>query len=157
MAALAGAAMGGGMSTGLMFASTAMSAMGQMQTGRAREQEYDAKAAQEEMRGRSEALAYRQQGADVLRNLNENLAAIIARAGAGGVDPTSGSAAVMQVYAMSEGLREKNIAADNSILAEGQAATQAYQYRLAGDNARRAANMQAFGTITTGLFRMGSL
>lgn len=143
--------------TVLTVASTAISAIGQAQAGAARQREYNAQAAQAEMRGRSEAIAYKQQSANVLRNLNENLAAVIARAAAGGVDATSGSAAVIQQFAMSEGIREKNTAADNALLAEGQAATQAHQYRMAGENARRASMFGAVATIGTGLYRVGQL
>jgi hypothetical protein len=141
----------------LMLASSAVSAYGQMRAGQAQREMYDEQAAQARMRGRSEAIAYKQQGADVLRNLNENLAAIIARSAAGGVDPTSGSAAVMQQYAMAEGIREKNIAADNALLAEGQAATQAHQYRMAGRAAQQASFFQAAGTLGMGIYRHGQL
>jgi hypothetical protein len=141
----------------LMLASSAVSAYGQIRAGQAQREMYDEQAAQARMRGRSEAIAYKQQGADVLRNLNENLAAIIARSAAGGVDPTSGSAAVMQQYAMAEGIREKNIAADNALLAEGQAATQAHQYRMAGRAAQQAAFFQAAGTLGMGIYRYGQL
>ena len=71
------------------------------------------------LKGRSEAIAYKQQGADALRNLNETLAAIIARAGFGEVDPASGSAATMQMFALSEGSMEAAIAQDNAVLALG--------------------------------------
>lgn len=149
--------MAGVASAPLMLASSAISAIGQMRAGQAQREMYDEQAAQARMRGRSEAIAYKQQGADVLRNLNENLAAIIARSAAGGVDPTSGSAAVMQQYAMAEGIREKNIAADNALLAEGQAATQAHQYRMAGQAAQQASFFQAVGTLGTGIYRYGQL
>lgn len=145
------------LATPLMVVSTAVSAAGALSAGAAQRRAYDAQAAQAEMRGRSEAIAYKQQGADVLRNLNENLASIIARAGAGSVDPTTGSAAVLQQFAMSEGIREKNIAADNAILAEGQAATQAHQYRMAGRAAQRTSFMQAAGTIGIGAYRYGQI
>lgn len=141
----------------LMMVSSAVSAFGKLQAGAAQRRMYDEQAAQAQMRGRSEAIAYKQQGADVLRNLNENLSAIIARSAAGGVDPTSGSAAVLQQYAMAEGVREKNIAADNALLAEGQASTQAHQYRMAGQAAQQASFFQAAGTLGTGIYRYGQL
>jgi len=141
----------------LMMVSSAVSAFGKLQAGAAQRRMYDEQAAQAQMRGRSEAIAYKQQGADVLRNLNENLSAIIARSAAGGVDPTSGSAAVLQQYAMAEGVREKNIAADNALLAEGQASTQAHQYRMAGQAARQTSLFQAAGTLGTGIYRYGQL
>ena len=70
-----------------------VSALGQISAGAAQKRQYQMQAEQAELRGRSEAIAYKQQGADALRNLNETLAAIISRSAAGGVDPTSGSAA----------------------------------------------------------------
>ena len=156
MAAFAALAGGVSASTALV-ASTAISAVGALAAGAAQKRAYDAQARQAEIRGRSQAIAYKQQGADALRNLNETLAAVIARSAAGGVDPTSGSAATIQQYAMSEGAREFNIAADNSVMALGQADTQAYQYRAAGQAAQMNAFVQAAGTVATGAYRYGQL
>lgn len=156
MAAFAALAGGVSASTALV-ASTAISAVGALSAGAAQKRAYDAQARQAEIRGRSQAIAYKQQGADALRNLNETLAAVIARSAAGGVDPTSGSAATVQQYAMSEGAREFNIAADNSVMALGQADTQAYQYRAAGQAAQANAFVQAAGTVATGAYRYGQL
>lgn len=156
MAAFAALAGGVSASTALV-ASTAISAVGALAAGAAQKRAYDAQARQAEIRGRSQAIAYKQQGADALRNLNETLAAVIARSAAGGVDPTSGSAATVQQYAMSEGAREFNIAADNSVMALGQADTQAYQYRAAGQAAQMNAFVQAAGTVATGAYRYGQL
>ena len=156
MAAFAALAGGVSASTALV-ASTAISAVGALAAGAAQRRAYEAQARQAEIRGRSQAIAYKQQGADALRNLNETLAAVIARSAAGGVDPTSGSAATVQQYAMSEGAREFNIAADNSVMALGQADTQAYQYRAAGQAAQMNAFVQAAGTVATGAYRYGQL
>lgn len=149
--------MSGPMMAPLFLASTAMSAIGQMRAGEAREDMYDAQAADALMKGRSQAIAYKQQGADVLRNLNENLAAIIARSSAGGVDPTSGSAATTYMFGMSEAAREKFQAQDNAIAAKGQSVIQAHQYEVAGNNARSAANWNAAGTLMSGAFMFGRL
>ena len=153
----AGAAVAGATASQALIASTAISAVGSLAAGAAQKRAYDAQARQAEIRGRSQAIAYKQQGADALRNLNETLAAVIARSAAGGVDPTSGSAATVQQYAMSEGAREFNIAADNSVMALGQADTQAYQYRAAGQAAQMNAFVQAAGTVATGAYRYGQL
>ena len=141
--------------TQLAFA--AFSAVGQMAAGAAQRRGYEQQAEQAELRGRSEAIAYKQQGADALRNLNETLAAIISRAGSGGVDPTSGSAATMQMYAMSEGAREKNISQDNQVLALGQASMQAGEYRSAGKAAQLSSFVSAAGTLGQGAYRYGQL
>jgi hypothetical protein len=86
---------------------------------------YNAQAEQAKIQGRSQAISYKQQGAMVLRNLNETLASTIALAGAGNVDPTSGSARVMQEFARAEAFAEYGTALDNAVLAKEGAAAQA--------------------------------
>lgn len=142
---------------GLMVASTVVGAFGQLAAGAAQARAYNAQAADAEMRGRSEAIAYKQQGAAVLRNLNENLSAIIARSSAGNVDAMSGSSAVTQMFGMAEAAKEKYAAQDNAIMAEGQASAQAHQFRLAGKAAQQTAMFNALGTVATGAYRYGQL
>ena len=134
-----------------------MSAGSQLAAGAAQRRGYQQQAEQAELRGRSEAIAYKQKGADALRNLNETLAAIVARAGAGGVDPTSGSAATLQQFATGEGVREFNIAADNAVLALGQASSQAQIYQSAGKAAQLSSFVSAAGTIGQGAYQYGQL
>lgn len=127
--------------TGLMKASAQMSA------ARSQQEMYDMQAAQAKMQGRSAAISYRQQGVAVLRNLNETLAAVIARAGAGGVDPMSGSAAIMQNFARAEAAGEFGTTKDNAALAIAGANAQAAIYRQAGQTALATGRAQAIGTI----------
>ena len=111
--------------------------------------EYDARAAQEKLRGRAQALQYKQQGVEVLRRLNENLASTVARAAAGGVDPLSGSALNLQNYAMKEGMRDYNQSRDNALIATGMAEYQAKQYKAAGKAAYRSGLIGALVTVGT--------
>ena len=134
-----------------------VSALGQISAGAAQKRQYQMQAEQAELRGRSEAIAYKQKGADALRNMNETLAAIISRSAAGGVDPTSGSAQLCQQYALSEGAREKQIAQDNAIMALGQASTQAGIYQSAGRAAQLSSYVSAAGTLGQGAYRYGQL
>lgn len=138
-----------GIETVLMAASAATSIAG----GAAQRSAYNAQAAQAKIQGRSQAIAYRQQGADVLRNLNETLAATIAMAGAGNVDPTSGSARVMQEFARAEASSEYGTALDNAVLATAGAQAQAAIYRQAGQSAFVAGIGQAAGTLGYGIGR----
>jgi hypothetical protein len=138
-----------GIETVLMAASAATSIAG----GAAQRSAYNAQAAQAKIQGRSQAIAYRQQGADVLRNLNETLAATIAMAGAGNVDPTSGSARVMQEFARAEASSEYGTALDNAVLATAGAAAQAAIYRQAGQSAFVAGIGQAAGSLGYGIGR----
>jgi len=150
--------MSGLMATGgFQLFSAGVSALGQISAGAAQKRQYQMQAEQAELRGRSEAIAYKQQGADALRNLNETLAAIIARAGAGEVDPTSGSAATMQMFAVSEGSMEAAVAKDNADLALGQASTQAGIYQSAGRAAQLSSYVSAAGTLGQGAYRYGQL
>ena len=69
------------------MASTITKMFGQGVAGRAAQQQYNAQAAQAELAGRSQAIQYKTQAAGILRNLNETIATITARAGGtGGVD-----------------------------------------------------------------------
>ncbi len=111
------------------------SAKAERDVGAAQRANYQQQAEQAELRGRSEAIAYKQKGSEALKRLNETLAAIVARAGAGGVDPTSGSAATVQQFAMGEGIDEFNIAADNAAIALDEGYTQGGIYRTAGETA----------------------
>lgn len=129
-----------------------MSAMGQMRAGQAEKQMYDAKAADAVMKGRSEAIAYKQLGADVLARLNDNLAAIIARSAQGG-----GAAYSVATSNMAEAAREHHTAANNAVMAEGQAAMQADQYQMAGDAAMTTARYNAMSTIGSAIFKFGQL
>ena len=134
-----------------------LSAAGTVMSGMAQRQQYKMQAEQAQLRGRSEAIAYKQKGADALRNLNETLAAVISRSAAGGVDPTSGSSAVLQQYALSEGVREHQIAQDNGILALGQASAQAGIYQSAGRSAMMSSLVSAGGAVGQGIYRYGQL
>lgn len=150
--------MAGLMATGgFQLFSAGVSALGQISAGAAQKRQYQMQAEQAELRGRSEAIAYKQKGADALRNLNETLAAIISRSAAGGVDPTSGSAVTLQQYGLSEGAREKQIAQDNAIMALGQASTQAGIYQSAGRAAQLSSYVSAAGTLGQGAYRYGQL
>jgi len=132
-------------------------ASAQRNVGAAQQASYERQAEQAELRGRSEAIAYKQKGSEALKRLNETLAAIVARAGAGGVDPTSGSAVTVQQFAMGEGIEEFNIAADNAALALGEGYTQGGIYRSAGSTAKKTADVAALGSVGEAAYMAGQL
>jgi hypothetical protein len=144
-------------STVLAIGSKVAQAGAQRDVGRAQQAGYEQQAQQAELKGRSEAIAYKQQGSEALQRLNETLAAIIARAGAGGVDPTSGSAATMQMFAVSEGGREAAVSKDNAALALGEAYTQSGIYRSAGSTAMKSANVSAAASMGEAAYMAGKL
>jgi hypothetical protein len=143
--------------TAISIGSKLAQAGAQRDVGAAQRAGYERQAEQAELRGRSEAIAYKQKGSEALQRLNETLAAIVARAGAGGVDPTSGSAATVQQFAMGEGIEEFNIAADNAALALGEGYTQGGIYRTAGATAQKTANVAAMGSVGEAAVMYGQL
>lgn len=134
-----------------------VSALGSLSAGRAQQQAYNAQAEQAKIQGRSQAIQYKQQGAMVLRNLNETLASTIAMAGAGGVDPTSGSARVLQDFARAEAYAEYGTALDNAVLAKEGAAAQAQIFRMAGRAAYQTSIINAAGALGQGIQRQLTL
>lgn len=139
------------------LAMSAKQAKAQKQAAEMQAVAYNEQAAEATLKGRYEALEYKQRGVDALRRLNEVMAANIARAAAGNVSPISGSAQTINTFSEAEAIREKNISASNAIMAEGDAAFQADQYRSAANIARKTGSVQAASTITSGLIRFGQL
>jgi len=139
------------------LAFAAVSAAGTIYAGYQQQKMYNAQAAQARIQGRSQAIAYKQQAADVLKGMNETMGTLVARAAAGGVDPMSGSAQSLANYTMKEGIREYNISKDNAVLAEGMASYQADIYRQAGKTAMLSSIVQAVGTMGQGSYRQSQL
>ena len=133
-----------------MLISAGVSAAGAIYTANQQAALYDAQAAQEKLKGRSQAIAYKQQGADILRGMHENIASTVAFAGANNIDPLSGSALRLQQYAESEGITAYTAALDNAVLAEGMAGFQADQYVMAGSIAQTSGYIDAAGSMATG-------
>ena len=106
-----------GVATGLVGAA------GALQSGKAQQKAFAAQAQQAAMQAtqarvqaRSEALKFRRQGVEVLDRIVRNNATINARAGAGGIDPFSGSAKSLQQYALAKGGLEFFTAEDNEAI-----------------------------------------
>lgn len=99
------------------------------------------------VQARSEALKYKQQGVEVLRNINQTMAAINARSGAGSVDPFSGNSDNLALGAISLGANElyNTMAGQTIALATGEA--KAFQFGLQAKATLRRAQAEAFGTI----------
>ena len=97
------------------------------------------------------------QAAQVEPRPSEIISMVLSVAGAGGVDPTSGSAQTVAMYAMSQGVTEAQISEDNAALAVGQATQQAGIYRSAGRTARLSANVSAAATLGSAAYSVGQL
>ena len=73
-------------------------------------------ATMQRMKGRSEALKYKEQGVRTLENVLRNIATINSRASAGGIDPFSGSAQALANYALGTASDEYGMSLDNAII-----------------------------------------
>jgi len=139
------------------IALSVVSAFGQIQAGRAQAKGLAAQATMEQMRAKQEALKYRQQGVDVLRNIVQTNATINARAAAGGIDPFSGSANALQIYALSRGANEYLTAEDNETITLRAGELQASQLRRQASAANRAGFFNAAATLGTAALAYGKL
>jgi len=99
-----------------------------MQAARSQAQGLAAQATMARMQAKQEALKYKQQGVQVLDNILRTQAAITARAGAGGIDPFSGSPDKLGRYALARGVQELYIVQDNEVIAIQGGELQAREY-----------------------------
>lgn len=140
----------------LIAGMTALTASQQLKAGKAQASGLARQAAFGKVQARGEALKYRQQGAAVMDNILATKAAINARAAAGGIDPFSGSAKALALYAEKKGANELYISRDGEQIAFGTGEAQAMQYMSQAKSAISASRAQAFGTIMQGAM-MGAM
>lgn len=114
-------------------------------------------AAFSKVQARSEALKYKQQGVEVMKNIARTQATINARAGAGGIDPFSGSAGDLSILAMTDGANElyNTMAGQTISLATGKA--KATQFGLQAQATLKRAQAEAFGAILDIGFKAATL
>ena len=130
------------------LAMAAVSAVGQIKTGQAQNAMYKSKANMEEFKGRSQAIAYQQQGNKALDGLLRSNAQVNAAAGAGlvRVDLTGSAGNVMNANSRF-GITDFNMAKRNAVMTLSMARMQANIYRAAGATAQRAGVYGAIGTM----------
>lgn len=139
------------------IASSAASAVGQMQAGKAQAQALAAQATMAQMQARSAALKYRQQGVEVLDKIVRTQASINAMAGAGGINPFSGSAAALSSIALSQGSQEYYTSLDNATIAQRGGELQAGLYSQQAKSAYRSGIFSAIGTLGKAAMSAGPL
>jgi len=113
-----------------MIAFSVAKGMMEMQAAKAEARGYQAQAAQSLVESRARVLQHKQQGVAVLDNILKQQAAVVARAGAGNVDPFSGSAMNLMVRGMGEGIKEFKFTQDGATIAGGIGQAKADQYLL---------------------------
>lgn len=133
----------------------AFQAYGQYKAGRAQAKGLARQAAMEQFQGRSEALKYREQAVATMDRVLRTQATINARAGAGSVDPFSGSALAIQDYAIAEGAKEIYVSKDNEIVAREGGLIRAQQLMRQSKSAYQAGIFQAVGTLGSAALSAG--
>lgn len=137
----------------------ALGALAEVRKGQAEQVRLNAEARQAELQGRVDALEYKRQGNESLRNLEKVLAANTARSAAGNVDPfASGeSRDLIARLNMRDGVNEFSIARDNATIANKMAQFQAAQYRSAGKAAKQTGYLSALTTIGSSVVTAGQI
>lgn len=139
------------------LAGTLLTAKAQMDAGKAQQHMYNAQAKAAEIKGRQDALAYKEQANQVLRERNRVMASAMARGGTTGFNfveagsPTD----VARKQTMYNATKDFTIARDNEAMAISMASYNAGALRTAGANAKQIAKVQAFGTVAKGVGEIG--
>lgn len=133
------------------------SALMQLQAARTQGKGLAAQAGYTRMQARQEAIKYKQQAVAVLDNILATSAEITARAGAGGIDPFSGSAEDLQTLALAKGAQELYTVRDNELIALRGGEMQARQYMLEARAAKQAGFAAAIGTLGQGYMMKKSI
>lgn len=131
----------------IALAGSAVSAFGQMQAGKAQARGLAKQAAMERVRARGEALKYTQQGVNALRNVVATNASLVARAGAGSIDPMSGSPGKLQTFSVANAVQDYYLSNENKIIAREGGALQAGLLMDQAAGAQRAGLFSAIGTV----------
>lgn len=118
---------------------------------------YYSNARQAELKGRSDALAYKREGIDILRNVQKTMATANVRAAAGGLAPfVSGeSTSLINIASLRGAADEFSIQTDNASLAQSLAQAQADNLRTAGDTGLQMAQKAAKRGVMSAVIKGG--
>jgi len=125
----------------------AISGMASLKGAQAQAAGLQAQATQARLQGKQEALKYKQQGVAVLDNILQTMASVNARAGAGNIDPRSGSAKALREYAQAKGADEFYMSREGQIMVMRQSELQALEYGKQAKAIMQAAKIQAVANI----------
>jgi len=136
----------------IMMAVSTAGAVAEYRGKQAQAQQLEAQAKQTEIQGRANTVAYKRQGNEVLRRMNQVMASNIARGSARGLNPygSSGVIEMSNMYNRRIGIGEFQIARDNAMMAKEMAKYQAGQQITAAKTIKKLAPFQLMGKIATG-------
>ena len=141
------------MGSSLQIIGTIVSGIAQIRSAQADQVQYEMKARNEEIKGRIDAVNYKMQGTEILRNMEKAMAASTARTAAGGLNPyASGeSADLINTYSLNVGIGDSGLARTNAMLALDASKRNASQFRTAGKYAVQYGTLAAAGNMFTGV------
>jgi hypothetical protein len=142
---------------GLQLAVSAASAVSQMQAARSQARGLAAQATMARIQAKQESLKYKAQGVQVMDNILRTQAAIVARAGSGGIDPFSGSALRLAKYAAAKGVQELYTVQDNEIITIRGGEMQAAQYMQQAKSTMKAGMIGAAVSFGTTAYNVGMI
>jgi len=142
-------------SPGFGYAVSAASSMSQMMSARSQAKGLAAQATMARIQAKQESLKYKAQGVQVMDNILRTQAAIVARAGSGGIDPFSGSALRLARYAAAKGVQELYTVQDNELITMRGGEMQAAQYMQQAKSTMKAGMIGAFTSFGTTAYKFG--
>lgn len=126
------------------------------QQGMATKAYYDAKADEALLKYRDKEITAKEQGVKVLKETNDNISEIIAKAAASGVMPMEGSAATAQIASLKVGSEEFAISLINQELMQNLGLIEFGNLKTAGKNAKKQGIMGAIFGLGTDIGTIGS-
>ena len=136
--------------TAVALTLTAASAVAQYQQGRSAQDRLNRQADLVELQGRSQAVKHRNDGIKILDSMLEQISFANAYAGAGSIDPFSGSKLGVGLSLQAKGIREFNINSHNQTIALDMSQQQAEMLRYEGRIAKKQGMTNALTTIAMG-------
>lgn len=141
----------------LSLGGTVMSGLAQMTASQQQSAAYQIQATNALIQGQQQSMEYQRQGVSVLNRTIETSALINARAGAGGIDPYSGSASTLAEFAMNKGVDEFIWAKDSSSMALMSGQGSYASNMAAAASSRSMGMMNLIGTGLTGIAKLKAL
>lgn len=136
----------------IAVATKLVGAYGSYQTGKIQKKLFEIKSRDALLRTDQEFLKERQKGIQVLDKILATQAAINARAGAGAMDPYSGTSQALRVFATAEGMKDFQITRDNAALIEQVGILKSIDYKQAGSMAMYQARLNTLTQIGEAAF-----
>ena len=139
----------------LAVASSFGKAYATYQAGMAQKAYYDSQADVAKLQYKSKEIEAKEAGVEVLKQTNEALATIIAKAAAGGMLPNEGSALLAQTLSIKEGAEDFQVSKLNEEIIQNLGLIEFQNLKMAGKFAKQAGIMGAIFGLGTDIGQIG--